>query len=106
MARRNDNNPRSAAKVPIWNEHAFTCPGCGRHFQPITIRILKHQGRWHCHKCVLAATAQPPTPALNTTTRIHNPTGTCHTCHQPFGTRRAILNNAGHTIHYRCPRKR
>jgi len=103
MARRINNNPRSAAKVPIWNQHAFTCPGCGRHFQPITIRILKHQSRWHCHKCVLNATEARTQRVAGTPAPRE---GVCHTCHQPFGTRRAITNIDGNTVHYRCPPKR
>jgi hypothetical protein len=108
VAQRNDTKARRSARVPIWNEHALDCPTCSRHFEPFTIRILKHAGAWHCHRCVNTLTARAA--------RIDGPkvvsdtqglaTQLCHTCAKPFGPRRIVTNVNGALVHYRCPKKR
>jgi transcription elongation factor Elf1 len=88
----------------VWNEHPFTCPGCGRNWGIAQIRICTLYGKWHCQACrdtaldrvVRTAGKITPTDASQT----------CRTCHLPFGSRRAVTNVHGDLVHYRCPKKR
>ena len=91
--------------TPVWNKAPFTCPLCTRHFAIATIRIVRYDNAWVCHRCALAATN-----STTTTKRYQRVNGvlagTCATCQQPIGHRRAQTNRNGVLVHYRCPKRK
>jgi transcription elongation factor Elf1 len=101
---------RRKGNMPVWNEYKFQCPGCTRTFQPVTIRIKRYNGDWYCHRCEIALTAnlqqvgRPVTAVTSPSDALR--AELCHTCGQPFGSRRIVVNTHGYHVHYRCPKKR
>lgn len=93
--------PRSSRPLPVWNEHPITCPHCRRHFTTHTIRILRLGSTWVCHRCYNAA--QDTHPKYRRVNGVLE--GTCTTCGQEIGRRRAQTNTQGQLVHYRCPPK-
>ena len=100
MPAKKNRKPRPAA---VWNEHPFTCPGCDRNWGIGQIRICTLNGRWHCQRCRDAVLTKTVRSAGKITPVTSDQT--CHTCHTPFGARRAVTNVHGNLVHYRCPKK-
>lgn len=94
-------------RTPVWNKAPLTCPMCRRHFAIRTIRILRHNGRWTCHACVLeAADTRPPHHAMTLEQHHDLENQRCATCYTAIGTRQTTINVHGLVVHRHCPQKR